>query len=1237
MFFYYPYTSPGKTSSGKNWLADRLNKFANRAKTSPPQTPTVLTSSSTTPRRSRGSLKIGKTHEWSMREQPTGWDEQLTWSLPSSANTVQERVNAFGDSLLSQEDRQNLLQHPEQLQNLDPKFLKFAGLLESSNRQESSDDQDTDVVSLIPSDPTADRYAAQSFSQALLFNPEESVGCAYLFDRTLWDNVLLCFENNWQWIISNRIPTNILLPGKQARKEKDKIIFSKVYDLILMNLLHHEFHEGAWLLLIFFGAILFSVGTTKRQRNTRLVWIEKGEVVIVLEDFFNQLKNRRNHQHPTNSIGELDSTPNGEREEKQEGEIEEVKSNSSSERATQELQNQLPQSRFPPSLPSAMLGEESIFKKVASLVEREDYSRALQEFDKSKVLPLTDDVKRQLLEKHPGAVHDTPIENGKQNYLQWVEEAIRDVTSPEVGAQNSESSLPSSSLSPTSPSPPTSSSGTGFPESRVQVTRDLVDKSLRGLSKNSAPGPSGLRYEHLQWFLTLDETRDKFCRVIEAILNGEVPARAKEILVRGSLTALDKGGGKVRPICVCESIRKLASRVALASVANETKAFFHPIQVGVGTRNGSESIFHESDIWWSLDQVVGTVDISNAFNSFDRRAIMLKTFEHFPALFSYVKFLYEDNNQLLVQEGEFLSSERGAVQGDPLSPFLFALVIQDDLTQVKKETGVEMCAYCDDISVFHSDVRTVADALARLVIRFKRSGFSCNLDKSRIFLHASEEDEEEFVERDRIRHQTTVDEVFTSFPSSCSVSSSVSSSSVPSMSTIPVELVPGFKTMGGYVGEQAFVKNELSKKVQKVSLLIDRICAFGESGYTQHAYALLKLCIVPKFNHIVRLQGKKKIEEVLHLFDSKVVNALCRLLRMDSSILNWWQKETIHLPVRLGGFGLPSTVDTADIAHFASLKESKNLIENRVNLASSRPVRFFNFLRHEFLSVSEGLAHLLQPNVDRKIQKELTKIRMADKLKAMLAISIQEDFHYRLRTFFMAKLGQFSRWLNVVPAIHTFKDEEFIVVGMIWLGVKKFGPCARCTSDEDDLLHLLKCSKGSYINRRHNHLYRLFKNASAQCGIQCSEEPRGEIGRVEMDENGELANARRPDLVFPNLNGRRVIVDVTFSFPWRSLGGRRAYFKPSITSVVKLREDEKLRTYSTPDFELVKGQLFFPAAAEPLGVVGDGFRAILNQFEKALWRPVYKQLLTDLQVFIVKQLTWAIPKQFFDKLNKNES
>ena len=140
-----------------------------------------------------------------------------------------------------------------------------------------------------------------------------------------------------------------------------------------------------------------------------------------------------------------------------------------------------------------------------------------------------------------------------------------------------------------------------------------------------------------------------------------------------------------------------------------------------------------------------------------------------------------------------------------------------------------------------------------------------------------------------------------------------------------------------------------------------------------------------------------------------------------------------------------------------------------------------------------------------------------------------------------------------------------------------------------------------------------------------------------MDENGELANARRPDLVFPNLNGRRVIVDVTFSFPWRSLGGRRAYFKPSITSVVKLREDEKLRTYSTPDFELVKGQLFFPAAAEPLGVVGDGFRAILNQFEKALWRPVYKQLLTDLQVFIVKQLTWAIPKQFFDKLNKNES
>ena len=1180
-------------------------------------------------------------------------EENKVWGRVVNDQMEEERREAFGSTLLTEEQRQQLLQHPETLNSLTNFPFRFAGVTppqenkeEEKGEEEQASDAEDDPSSPSSSNPLADSFAAQSFADTFQLAIDQTMASgrpdsnAYLLDVSVWDEVLTIFEENWEWILSNRISTQQLLSGKSVRQAKDKVVFSKVYNMILENVIEHGFHEGPLLFLLFFGAILFSVGTPRSQRNTRLVWIERGQVAVVLRDFFRKLRSR---------------TLNPRRREEAEEDPFEGEEEEKATEASRDLDAQLHRSCPPPPLPSLILGDQDQNKRVSSLIQREDYSRALQEFDRSKVLSLTADVRRQLLDKHPKAVGDTPCVDGRPNYLAWLEPDVQNAlmlggsvypstSGPLVATDQAPSSPPSSlstsspdeesarSVPSTSPLPPSDApTVAGLPGGRLTVTRDLLDKSLKGLSKNSAPGPTGLRYEHLLWFLTIEDARFNFCKVVEAVLNGEVPPRAKQILIRGSLTALDKGGGKVRPICVCESVRKIASRIALASMEEQVKAFFAPIQVGVGTRNGSESIFHESSVWWAMGRVVGTVDISNAFNSFDRRAVMLKTFEHFPSLFSYVKFLYEDNNQLLVQPGEFISSERGAVQGDPLSPFLFALVIQNDLKAVKEETGVDMCAYCDDVSVFHQDIKQVAKALGLLVERFKRSALSCNLEKSKILCFASEEEEEDRVALSRRSLQDEVDAELSRLIASSSSSSSPSppSDPVPSTSSapsIPVELVPGFKTMGGYVGEQSFVESELKRKVEKISLLIDQILAFGRCGYVQHAYALLKLCIVPKFNHIVRLQGREKSSVALRLFDSKVVDSLCLLLGLDSSELRPWQRETIHLPVRYGGFGLPSMWDSADIAHYASLKECKVLIEGRVKRRNRMPVDFANSFKHEFDLVSKGLQHLLKPNVTRKIQKELMTVHTREKLKALLAIVSQEDYRYEIRTFFLAKLGQFSKWLNIMPVTHTFLNDEFVVASRVWMGVKHFAPCVRCDSGKSDLPHLLSCAHGPYVDRRHNTLYKLFANAAMQSNIWCRQEPHGVIGRVELDEEGELENDRRPDLYFPNLNGSKVVVDVTFSSPWRSLGGRRAYFKPSLTSVVDLRESEKLRAYQEVSRELVLGQLFFPVGAEALGVIGKGFRAFLSALEKALWRPIYRQLLVDLQVFFMQQLTWAIPK-----------
>ena len=118
----------------------------------------------------------------------------------------------------------------------------------------------------------------------------------------------------------------------------------------------------------------------------------------------------------------------------------------------------------------------------------------------------------------------------------------------------------------------------------------------------------------------------------------------------------------------------------LAKDASEDfQSFFEPSQVGVGSRGGAEAVVHTVRQYVARDKqkasvVIAALDLKNAFNCVDRSAFRAVIRRVAPRLAPWVDFQYGEATPLYFGSTR-LSSERGAQQGDPLGPALFAAAL----------------------------------------------------------------------------------------------------------------------------------------------------------------------------------------------------------------------------------------------------------------------------------------------------------------------------------------------------------------------------------------------------------------------------------------------------------------------------------------------------------------------------------------------------------------------------------
>ena len=235
--------------------------------------------------------------------------------------------------------------------------------------------------------------------------------------------------------------------------------------------------------------------------------------------------------------------------------------------------------------------------------------------------------------------------------------------------------------------------------------------------------------------------------LVNLLLQGDVPESVRPFVCGASVMALRKPDGTLRPIAVGETIRRITSKVAVELISDRARTILEPLQLGVKTSNGCEAIIHTTRQWFHQNRsdppkTAISVDISNAFNTVHRSAVVQSVRTHFPSLAPWVDCCYRHDSHLFTGSSaacdQVIPSSRGAQQGDPLGPALFALAIHSTIQEARQDTersfpsGLDICAFYLDDGICAGFAPAVSFFLSSLALGLGRIGLVVNLSKTEV-------------------------------------------------------------------------------------------------------------------------------------------------------------------------------------------------------------------------------------------------------------------------------------------------------------------------------------------------------------------------------------------------------------------------------------------------------------------------------------------------------------------------
>ena len=263
---------------------------------------------------------------------------------------------------------------------------------------------------------------------------------------------------------------------------------------------------------------------------------------------------------------------------------------------------------------------------------------------------------------------------------------------------------------------------------------------LERTPSNLAPGPSGLRFDHLKAALLLPDqsTVNHFLFSLTTFVNtavsGSFPKELQPFLCGGIVIPCNKKDGGVRPIVLGETLRNIVSNCVLLQSAPPVKSQLDQHQYGV-RHSGygiQGAIFKAQHFAHNLEtNIILKIDFRNAFNSINRRVCMLALESLEPDCCPWVSWCLQSSSYVSFKS-EIIPCANGVQQGEPMSPLLFCVAIDPAIQALSKVDGLSQLWYLDD-GLFYGPPSVVATALTRLKELLPALHLSINLAKCEIY------------------------------------------------------------------------------------------------------------------------------------------------------------------------------------------------------------------------------------------------------------------------------------------------------------------------------------------------------------------------------------------------------------------------------------------------------------------------------------------------------------------------
>ena len=177
--------------------------------------------------------------------------------------------------------------------------------------------------------------------------------------------------------------------------------------------------------------------------------------------------------------------------------------------------------------------------------------------------------------------------------------------------------------------------------------------------------------------------------------------------------------------------RRVASKIIAKHVIPSISDQLQPIQLGVGVPGGCKSAVHASRSLIesrasSLDQPIIAVklDVKNAYNLICDDRMLGVCLRCTPSVYPIVYSAYAEQSSLL-SPGNFLESQTGVQQDDPLDPLLFAPGVDDIANSITSPFNVW---YLDDATI-GGPHDPVIHNLPRVIAASARIGLEINPSK----------------------------------------------------------------------------------------------------------------------------------------------------------------------------------------------------------------------------------------------------------------------------------------------------------------------------------------------------------------------------------------------------------------------------------------------------------------------------------------------------------------------------